>query len=167
MHFSTEWFLGETFYTGTKNRYEKTDHVRRFGCLGCCERQAQQVYAPAPGLTSTQLSKPWSVSAAIRGFYDDNYALTPSRGLVDPVTGARIEPRESYGYEVTPSVGLNWTMEQTYIGLSYLYSLKFFEDRPEHKYDQSHRLTSNSATLSLTGTSWIWLIPSSRPVSPT
>jgi len=30
-------------------------------------------------------------------------------------------------------------MEQTYIGLGYVYSLKYFEDRPEHKYDQSHQ----------------------------
>jgi hypothetical protein len=107
--------------------------------LGAASVNAQQVYAPAPGLTSTQLSKPWSVSAAIRGFYDDNYALTPSGGIVNSVTGERIEPQESYGYEVTPSAGLNWAMEQTYIGLSYLYSLKYFEDRPEHKYDQTHR----------------------------
>lgn len=107
--------------------------------LGAASVNAQQIYAPAPGLTSTQLSKPWSVSAAVRGFYDDNYALTPSSGLVDPVTGARIKPQESWGYEITPSAGLNWAMDQTYIGLSYLYSFKYFEDRPDNKYDQTHR----------------------------
>ena len=52
--------------------------------LGAASMNAQQIYAPAPGLTTTQLSKPWSVSAAIRGFYDDNYALTPSSGLGRP-----------------------------------------------------------------------------------
>jgi hypothetical protein len=107
--------------------------------LGAASLNAQQIYAPAPGLTTTQLSKPWSVSAAVRGFYDDNYALTPSGGLVDPVTGTRINRQESFGYEVTPSAALNWAMEQTYIGLGYVYSLKFFEDRPENKYDQSHQ----------------------------
>jgi len=107
--------------------------------LGAASLNAQQIYAPAPGLTTTQLSKPWSVSAAIRGFYDDNYALTPKSGIIDPVTGEKIKPRDSFGFEVTPSAGLNWAMEQTYIGLGYVYSLKWFEDRPEHKIDQSHQ----------------------------
>lgn len=106
--------------------------------LGAASLNAQQLYAPAPGLTTTQLSKPWSVSAAVRGFYDDNYAMTPSSGLVVSGTDVRVKPQESWGYEVTPSAALNWAMEQTYIGLSYTYSFKYFEDRPENKYDQSH-----------------------------
>ena len=108
-----------------------------FAVLGAASLNAQQMYAPAPGLTTTQLSKPWSVSAAIRGFYDDNYALTPSGGVI--VNGTRVKPQETFGYEITPSAGLNWAMEQTFIGLGYVYSLKWFEDRPEHKYDQSHQ----------------------------
>jgi hypothetical protein len=111
--------------------------------LGAASLQAQQVYAPAPGLTTTQLSKPWSVSAAIRGFYDDNYALTPSKGYLvpgpTPGSTVRLRPQDSFGYEVTPSAALNWAMEQTYIGLSYVYGLKYYEDRPEHKYDQTHQ----------------------------
>jgi len=106
--------------------------------LGAASLNAQQLYAPAPALTTTQLTKPWTVSAAVRGFYDDNYALTPSAGLIDPATGGKIKPQSSFGWEVTPSVGLNWAMEQTYIGLSYAYSAKYYEDRQEHKYDQSH-----------------------------
>ncbi|MFO1500364.1 MAG: outer membrane beta-barrel protein [Verrucomicrobiota bacterium] len=109
-----------------------------FAVLGAASLNAQQIYAPAPGLTTTQLSKPWSVSAAIRGFYDDNYALTPSKGIVLP-NGTKVKPQDSYGYEVTPSVGLNWTMEQTYLGLGYVYSLKYFENRVSDKYDQSHQ----------------------------
>jgi len=105
--------------------------------LGAASLNAQQLYAPAPGLTTTQLAKPWSVSAAIRGFYDDNYALTPSAGTI--INGVRVRPQESWGYEVTPGASLNWAMEQTYIGLGYLYSLKYYEDRPERKYDQSHQ----------------------------
>jgi len=107
--------------------------------LGAASLNAQQIYAPAPGLTTTQLSKPWSVSAAVRGFYDDNYALTPSSGIRDPRTGRQVDPQESWGYEITPGASLNWTMEQTYIGLGYVYSAKYYEDRPEHKWDQSHQ----------------------------
>lgn len=106
--------------------------------LGAASLKAQQVYAPAPGLTSTQLSKPWSVSAAIRGFYDDNYALTPSHGIPNGL-GGTTKPQDSFGFEVSPSAGLNWAMEQTYIGVSYTYGLKYYEDRPEHKYDQTHQ----------------------------
>jgi len=108
--------------------------------LGAASLNAQQVYAPAPGLTTTQLSKPWSVSAAVRGFYDDNYALTPSGGYVDPVSGQKVKPQSSWGYEVTPSVGLNWAMEQTYISLAYVYSAKYYEDREDNKWDQAHQV---------------------------
>lgn len=106
--------------------------------LGAASINAQQVYAPAPGLTTTQLSKPWSVSAAVRGFYDDNYALTPSAGTIDPLTGEKLKPQDSFGYELTPGASLNWAMEQTYIGLGYVYSYKYYENRPEHKADQVH-----------------------------
>lgn len=34
--------------------------------------------AYVPGLTSMETSKSWSVSASLRGFYDDNYAALPS-----------------------------------------------------------------------------------------
>jgi hypothetical protein len=105
--------------------------------LGAASLNAQQMYAPAPGLTTQQLSKPWSVSAAVRGFYDDNYAMTPTQGVVQ--NGVKVGPQSSWGYEVTPSVGLNWAMEQTYIGLSYIYSAKYYEDRTGDKWDQSHQ----------------------------
>jgi len=111
--------------------------------LGAASLNAQQIYAPAPGLTTTQLSKPWSVSAAVRGFYDDNYALTPSNGYT--ANGVTVDPQDSFGWEVTPSAALNWTMEQTYIGLSYVYDVKYFEDRPENKYDQSHQVNFKMA----------------------
>ena len=40
-----------------------------FIALGVSGLQA----AYAPDLTPMEASKPWSVSAALRGFYDDNY----------------------------------------------------------------------------------------------
>ena len=106
--------------------------------LGAASLKAQQVYAPAPGLSSTEMTKPWSVSAAVRGFYDDNYALTPDKGI--PLgNGQVIKPQDSLGYEVTPSAALNWKMDQTYLGLSYVYDLKYYEHRENHKIDQSHQ----------------------------
>jgi Putative beta-barrel porin 2 len=132
--------LGNTFLDRNKHDdMKKLITSAGLAVLGAASLNAQQIYAPAPGLTTTELSKPWSVSAAIRGFYDDNYAMTPSHGLIDPSTGAHISPRSSIGWEADPSAALNWTMEQTYIGLSYLYTLKYYEDREQNKYDQSHQ----------------------------
>jgi hypothetical protein len=129
--------LGQNVYTGTKHDMKKLITSAGLVVLGAATLEAQQLYAPAPGLTTTELSKPWSVSGAIRGFYDDNYALTPSGGI--PTAGGVIKPQSSYGFEVMPSAALNWTMEQTYIGLSYVYGLTYFEDRPGNKIDQSHQ----------------------------
>lgn len=84
-------------------------------------------YAPAPELSRVQTSKPWSISASLRGFYDDNYTTSPSSLR-----------EETFGYEVSPSVALNLTREQTYLGLSYLYSMKYFEER-DRKMDHMHQ----------------------------
>jgi hypothetical protein len=115
------------FDTGTKHDMKKLITSAGLVCIGAASLEAQQVYAPAPQLTETQLAKPWSVAAAVRGFYDDNYALVP-RNLRD----------DSFGWEVSPSAGLNYAMEQTYIGLSYVYGLRYFESR-RPKTDQSHQ----------------------------
>jgi hypothetical protein len=46
--------------------------------------------------------------------------------------------RDSFGFEITPSVSLNMPMETSFVGLSYLYSARYFEDRDNDKWDQSH-----------------------------
>lgn len=86
--------------------------------------------ANAPGLTSIETSKPWSVSATLRGFYDDNYATRPSNIA-----------RDSFGFEFSPSASLNLPLDQTYIGLSYTYGLKYYEDRTKNTADHSHQFT--------------------------
>lgn len=86
------------------------------------------VQAAGPALTAIEASKPWNVSLALRGFYDDNYTTLPSN-----------QGDESFGYEVRPSVSLNLPMDQTFFGASYEYSLRYYESRPDDKIDQSHR----------------------------
>jgi hypothetical protein len=97
--------------------------------LGAASLSAQTVqpYAPQPGLTAVQTSKPWSISVSLRGFYDDNYTTLPSD-----------RAEESFGIEVSPTAAFNWTLERTYIGISYTYSMKWYEDRPEEHYDHTH-----------------------------
>lgn len=94
--------------------------------LGAAGLQAQ--YAPAPQLTRFETSKPWSVAASLRGFYDDNYVTRP-----------KADERDSFGIEVSPSVGLNWTLPQTYVGLSYVYGLRYYDDREDDSADHSHQ----------------------------
>jgi hypothetical protein len=71
--------------------------------------------------------KPWSVAGTLRGFYDDNFNTAPDGPL----------RRSSFGFEVRPSVSLNLPLEQTTLTFTYVYSLKYYEDR-SNKEDQSH-----------------------------
>ena len=69
-------------------------------------------------LSPLETAKPWSISAGLRGFYDDNYAMRP-KSLA----------RESFGFEVSPSAKLNIIKEQTRFTLGYDYIMRYFEDR--------------------------------------
>jgi hypothetical protein len=78
----------------------------------------------------------WSVSAALRGFYDDNINTIPSNTALPNGYS-----RESIGFEVSPAVFLNFPLEQTTIGLSYVYDFKYYENRPVNQtenYDMTH-----------------------------
>ncbi len=101
--------------------------------LGAMSLKAQY----APGLTRMETSKPWSVSASLRGFYDDNYLALPSH--LPPGTIEDFD-RESFGFEVKPRVALNYSREMTYVGASYTYGLKWYEARDDEPIDQSHEV---------------------------
>jgi hypothetical protein len=72
--------------------------------------------------------KPWSVAGTLRGFYDDNYNTAPDGP----------NRRDSFGFELRPSAALNLANEQTSLTLSYVYSLRYFDDRTKNKADHSH-----------------------------
>jgi hypothetical protein len=84
-------------------------------------------YAPDGG---PDLTKAWTISGTLRGFYDNNYATgSTSRG--------------SYGFEVSPSISLNVPMQQTEVGVRYTYGLYYYQDRDElneNPIDQTHQL---------------------------
>jgi hypothetical protein len=115
--------------------------------LGALSLQAgtpldRSYYAPNPALTPQERTKWWSVSATLRGFYDDNYNTSPAHfHTLDPATGQSVtlDPRDSFGFEVAPAFGINIPLPQTYIGFNYLYSLRFYEDRSHPRDDQSHQ----------------------------
>jgi hypothetical protein len=69
---------------------------------------------------SQEATKPWTISASLRGFYDDNYSTSPDH-----------LKRDSIGFEIAPSASLNLIRDQTALGLSYAYSMRWYEDRDE------------------------------------
>jgi hypothetical protein len=77
-----------------------------------------------------QSSKPWSVAASLRGFYDDNYATSPD------------DEQESFGFRVQPSASINLPLERTLLTASYIYTLNWFEAREKDNldsFDQAHQ----------------------------
>lgn len=89
----------------------------------------------APGLTRLETTKPWSISASLRGFYDDNY-FAQGKNIF---TGQDFA-EESFGFEVRPRIAFNLPREQTFIGGAYTYSLKYYEDRSDEPMDHSHEV---------------------------
>jgi len=93
----------------------------------------------APGLTPLETSKPWSVSLSLRGFYDDNYLTLPKS--YPSATGiGEGHPIASWGTEVSPSAALNHSVENTLVTASYVYDLKWYENRSDT--DQSHQFNA-------------------------
>jgi hypothetical protein len=103
--------------------------------LGAVSLQA----AYDPGLSATERSKPWSVAASLRGFYDDNYTTSPSH---PSAAYPGVAARSSYGMEVSPSASLNLPLDQTLISLSYQYSMRYYEDREKNTADHSHQFNA-------------------------
>src|SRR5215470_2523936 len=93
------------------------------GASGIQTTSAQVVGTP-------DASKPWSVSATLRGFYDSNTATAPDNASLPAG-----QKKQSYGYEVEPAAALVWSAEQTSVNLGFLYSLKYYENRPPGSAD--------------------------------
>jgi hypothetical protein len=92
--------------------------------------------AYAPEWNSTEASM-WSVSGTLRGFYDDNYTTASSSSL----SGG--DKKGSFGFEVTPQINLNVPLQQTELGLRYIYGLYYYQEREnlgQDPIDQSHQL---------------------------
>src|SRR5579862_1400255 len=102
--------------------------------MGAASVQAQY----APNLTPAEIAKPWSLSASLRGFYDDNFLTQPASY---PIGGGLYgHPVSSYGTEISPSASMNHSTEDTLISASYLYDLKYHVER--HYTEQSHQLNA-------------------------
>jgi Putative beta-barrel porin 2 len=95
--------------------------------LGLVAVGASVVQAAPYSLSSMQSSKAWSVGASLRGFYDDNYTLASSH------------EQDSFGFVVSPTIGINLPMEQTLLTADYIYSMYYYDARKNDKIDQNHQ----------------------------
>ncbi len=93
-----------------------------------------------PEMTRAKTGRPFTVAATVRGFYDDNPTTSPDKFPVG--TGVNGHPEDSFGLEVSPSVHLNLPLEQTFLRVGYVYSLRYYEDRDPDNFDQSHEFNA-------------------------
>jgi hypothetical protein len=77
-----------------------------------------------PGMTP-ETGKPWTVSATLRGFYDDNVNTLPNNYPLQPG-----QERGSFGYEISPALDFLFPMEQTTLSFGAAYSFKYYENQP-------------------------------------
>jgi len=79
------------------------------------------------------MSKAWSLSADLRGFYDDNY-LTLPKSL----------RQSTWGTEISPSVAVNHSVQDTLFSASYVYDLRWYATHPTpgSSTDQSHQFNA-------------------------
>jgi hypothetical protein len=95
--------------------------------LGVASAEGQVVPGQTPAMT-----KPWSASVTLRGFYDDNLNTSTTN------------KQDVFGFEISPSVAWQWAPSpQTHLSIGYLYSFKDYNHRPANQgqsYDQSHAL---------------------------
>ncbi len=75
-------------------------------------------------------SKPYTLSAGVRGFYDDN--IFTSNDKLDK------RKFDSFGFEITPGVRFNVPLEGSTLSVGYTYGLRYYESRPGTKEDQFH-----------------------------
>lgn len=95
---------------------------KSFVCAGLALAGSTCLHAAyAPDLNSMQTTKMWSVAGTLRGFYDSNYNTAPDG------------PNKlgSAGFEVSPRLDLNVPLQQTEIGLSYIYGLYYYQNRED------------------------------------
>ena len=103
--------------------------------VGLIALGATSVQALDSGMVSDN-GRFWSVSATLRGFYDDNINTIPSNQPLPPGYS-----RGSTGWEVSPAVFLNFPLDQTSIGVSYVYDFKYYDNKPVNQdqyYDMTH-----------------------------
>lgn len=82
-------------------------------------------------LASEGGEKPWTASASLRGFYDDNIFTSNAAEI------------SSWGFDVSPSLTYGRTVDNTTFDIGYTYVARWFENRPGSSWDQNHNASFN------------------------
>lgn len=107
--------------------------------ITCASLVVGVAYVDAQPVGEPSLSKSWSVSAKLRGFYDDNYNTAPD----NPAPGYLYDKGESWGFSVAPSIGANLLRDQTTLNLRYDFDLRWYEARKDNEIDMYHAVKLN------------------------
>lgn len=126
-------------------KYRALNLKRAVVTAGACAIGAAGLHgANVTGLTPQEQSKWWILSGEINTFYDDNTFNQPDKTDVqspNPRVGTkRIDTSNaSFGTQLKPGVAINLPLDRTLLNASYDYTLDYYENRPQHKIDESHR----------------------------
>lgn len=96
--------------------------------------------AEASTLNSMQQTKAWSVSASLRGFYDDNISAAS-----DSVPGNVVS---SAGIEINPSVDYGFAGDQTSFNVGYAFTARYFDKKAPGRVDKSDYTHTFDADMS-------------------
>lgn len=88
--------------------------------------------------TAALAEGPYTLSAGLRGFYDDNIFTGNNKVDIDGDGLADQRKQSSFGFEVTPGIRFSVPLDNTTISAGYTYGLRYYEDRPGRSYDQFH-----------------------------
>ena len=88
------------------------------GLIAAGTASLQAAYAPDWNSKSASM---WSVSGTLRGFYDDNYQTAPNGP----------NKQGSFGFEISPELEFNVPLQQTELGMRYIYGLYYYQKREE------------------------------------
>jgi hypothetical protein len=100
------------------------------GLIAVGTASLQAAYAPDWNSKSAAI---WSISGTLRGFYDDNYQTAPSGP----------NKQGSFGFEFSPQFEFNVPLQQTELGMRYVYGLYYYQKREElgeNPIDQTQQL---------------------------
>lgn len=80
--------------------------------------------------------KPWLISAALKGFWDDNIYTYPGATFA----GVPLPEVDSFGIIVNPNISYNFNRsQQTTFGVGYSYQLQWYEARGDDEFDHVHQ----------------------------
>jgi hypothetical protein len=99
------------------------------GLIAAGTASLQAAYAPDWNFKSASM---WSVSGTLRGFYDDNYQTAPNGP----------NKQGSFGFEISPQFEVNVPLQQTELGMRYIYGMYYYQKREqlgENPIDQTHQ----------------------------